>query len=1198
MNKKLLLVLLISALLLFCFAWVYARHVDETKGTTTTERSSQEVLQKLRDLARKIKPDIEPEVKLEDMPALPHTGEVKKPTVEQSLEMLNVPLKDQETLLREREELQQRVVGGPCEEALEGLMDYCVVWVNDLDQCCYRWTVPGWEFYAYVPSMVSTWQDPQYYPDVSACGYPIFPFMVDTARIYINAPAACSILCNFAIRDFEWDHCSPYPGAVIAETEPVWIQHDGGSQWLYAAFDPPVCLYDRYFVDWYFWNGEEFDPTCLDCFEPPLEGYDTCIVSIDTLYDVCIPPPLPEEDTCIVSVDTTYWCDTLATPPFEDSCVARVDAIVMGYWECVEGEGPDPCVFSTKDVFGHWVCEDSCAEPVIEGLEICLVRTDTLWGHLECIPDPEGEDVCVAETLWGDWKIQSIDTVFGHWEEEYIDTTWGHPCDINLDAKYSFVPQVLFDLADKCEMSYWSFRYYWTIGVFYDAVCRLPMFTGMGGSAGTYVMNTYGYVTDQNDCPDEEFFWQKEAFEEYAPCGLPDFDQKEKEAMHPEIGPFDGPTATANCLWWMVSAGMLEPFWKYQDPPRPDCWMHPDNVPFLINELADYMKLGDCGVTPEQLDAGLEELAYDKLLFFTHEEIQAPTWEEIEYNCRISQDVLLLLGFWYIEDISGEPPETTWTRIGGHWVTVAGVDQVHGLLKISDPDLDAAEMGMAPGIVCSNPRFIPHDHGADPFCHNDAGNVSHDIYPVMPSITPCGEVMLVGYPYLELDLNKYLGHNLNPGCEAVYIQPEVIPQVEIFVEIEAAKVICPEEPYQGGDLYSWDFNMYKTNYGEEGAENTYAWVWWMSPYGPSNNLWIGSIVLGTDANDLAVGLLEIGPSNFQPASYYNLYDPIEWTHVAYFDSTVGGDSANAEFVSKKNTDLWVRMYAWGFVDLEYKYPQINQAVYQEFTTTNKGDSTISDIMFAMFLDMDPFYDPDAVLHPRGTGDSTLNTIGMFEATKPAHIDYLTLAPTYEGKFVPSACVEEQNTYLYPDVPGPYPALDSVMNLPYWKLNEGLDPPVFDWAELLVSEKFTLAPDEQNVETYIMWADSTLLDTLLDGTSATNPAKNTLYCHLTVMGFYRGDVDSDGDHDLADAKRIANTYFGKTGWHNYPFLDQGDVDGDGAAALSDAKRVANTYFGVSGFSYDQWIDYARFQFGAGYWERTSLFADDDWKDIGK
>jgi len=72
-------------------------------------------------------------------------------------------------------------------------------------------------------------------------------------------------------------------------------------------------------------------------------------------------------------------------------------------------------------------------------------------------------------------------------------------------------------------------------------------------------VRAWGGTADENQCPDSVFMWQKEAFYEedtlgnvtaYAPCGVPDFDQKYKEELHPEIdAPWDGPAALANCMW-------------------------------------------------------------------------------------------------------------------------------------------------------------------------------------------------------------------------------------------------------------------------------------------------------------------------------------------------------------------------------------------------------------------------------------------------------------------------------------------------------------------------------------------------------------------------------------------------------------------------------------------------------------------------
>jgi len=90
------------------------------------------------------------------------------------------------------------------------------------------------------------------------------------------------------------------------------------------------------------------------------------------------------------------------------------------------------------------------------------------------------------------------------------------------------------------------------------------------------------------------------------------------------------------------------------------------------------------------------------------------------------------------------PPSGEWHRIGGHYVTVAGVNSETYRIAFSDPFIDAAEFG-APGRV-GNGTLIPHSFPHDPTVHNDEGNVSHDIYTVDPtSVSPGGVWWLPDY---------------------------------------------------------------------------------------------------------------------------------------------------------------------------------------------------------------------------------------------------------------------------------------------------------------------------------------------------------------------------------------------------------------------------------------------------------------------
>ena len=92
----------------------------------------------------------------------------------------------------------------------------------------------------------------------------------------------------------------------------------------------------------------------------------------------------------------------------------------------------------------------------------------------------------------------------------------------------------------------------------------------------------------------------------------------------------------------------------------------------------------------------------------------------------------------------GGPGE--WVRVGGHYVTVAGVNSEEFQIAFSDPFIDWAEFGN-PGRIGSG-DYIEHGYPhASPIVHNDAGNVSHDIYMVMdPSPGPGALWSLLDYP--------------------------------------------------------------------------------------------------------------------------------------------------------------------------------------------------------------------------------------------------------------------------------------------------------------------------------------------------------------------------------------------------------------------------------------------------------------------
>ncbi len=127
---------------------------------------------------------------------------------------------------------------------------------------------------------------------------------------------------------------------------------------------------------------------------------------------------------------------------------------------------------------------------------------------------------------------------------------------------------------------------------------------------------------------------------------------------------------------------------------------------------------------------------------YTDQIVMAPAFTQVEKEVNKSEDVVLLLGFYW-------PMGPQWVRCGGHYVTAAGVDSVNGTITISDPFLNNAEpppMGNGgPGRV-RGPNHIDHAPGLNPPPdHDDARNVSHDRYAAGPPLAGVSQWTLPAY---------------------------------------------------------------------------------------------------------------------------------------------------------------------------------------------------------------------------------------------------------------------------------------------------------------------------------------------------------------------------------------------------------------------------------------------------------------------
>ncbi len=306
--------------------------------------------------------------------------------------------------------------------------------------------------------------------------------------------------------------------------------------------------------------------------------------------------------------------------------------------------------------------------------------------------------------------------------------------------------------------------------------------------------------------------------------GMPDFDQKQDAWRNANNQwTWCGPVATANCLWWFDSKFERIRLWSLVgnvNPTMPPAisdnyslisafgaWddHDPGNVMPYIQNLVTFLPGGVVppgGVTAQQLKTMIENyLASAAVNLWGHysiEIVEMPDFDYVYEQVEVSQDVILLLGFW-------QKYGSEYKRFGGHWVTVAGVqaaeDPNPAQISFSDPIKDNAELGF-PGVIW-NGFIIPHNPipGHASFVHNDAGNVSHDYFQWDDtSGSPGGNSSSpdYGYDWYYDDWTNFQGQNtpdrINPSQQANYN-----PSLPVHVEIEDIIVICPSFDY--GDLH-------------------------------------------------------------------------------------------------------------------------------------------------------------------------------------------------------------------------------------------------------------------------------------------------------------------------------------------------------------------------------------------------------------
>jgi hypothetical protein len=513
---------------------------------------------------------------------------------------------------------------------------------------------------------------------------------------------------------------------------------------------------------------------------------------------------------------------------------------------------------------------------------------------------------CDILSLW-DYDLQELTD--WHIEEVTIDIVVELPVhDVAVTyvaSRYSWVYQGLVDPIDVMVTNEGDFTETVDVYAFYDGNLAAPKqavtlnpgetasltfsWLTKGILPGFYIISANATIAVDDDPSDNvlvgneeevrlplELYW-KEAYPDYAPSGMPDFDQRQDAWDNPPgsgIWTWCAPTAVANSLWWYDSKYESNPIpppamidnyplvtsynpgvWDDHDPqnvqpftmhlaylmdtdgqrtipgggaPHSGTWvwdMQAGIAHYLswtgVNPLGDVNGDGKVDMTdvtivtaamgtspaiagwdmradifpatlgwpaPSPADNIID--ANDLALVtadvgatgaFHEVTVPAPEFEYIEEEIERSEDVVLVLGFWFYDGMNWFREEYPYDFELGHCVTAAGVNSDTWEIALSDPIQDNAEPppqgtnGL--GRVYPPP---PHPHPPVPpdTLHNDASFVSHDIYNAapLPLDFPAG---IASFGLVNYFSPQYPGQPLAVAEWAVIVSPLGVHDVAV-----------------------------------------------------------------------------------------------------------------------------------------------------------------------------------------------------------------------------------------------------------------------------------------------------------------------------------------------------------------------------------------------------------------------------------
>lgn len=313
--------------------------------------------------------------------------------------------------------------------------------------------------------------------------------------------------------------------------------------------------------------------------------------------------------------------------------------------------------------------------------------------------------------------------------------------------------------------------------------------------------------------------WQgyvKPGFTDYAPSGMPDFDEKQPQfTTNPAHNQYSWcvPVAVANSLWWLDSKyeSLINP--TPVPPPtisdhfnlvtsyNPGVWDDHDaqNVFGLVTELAVDMHTDGIGVGGGYVGTRLVDvvpgitqclISHAMTGSFGVSQADYPPFGLIDYLVEQCNDVELFLEFWYFNAGQWIPVTVPIFELG-HCVTCAGANATTSQVLVSDPYYNAFEMGADPQgrepVIDPNP--------GNTAVHNDAQYVSQDAYTVavLGGIPPPP-----GYPGFAWELQNYLqinGFTVDPNWHAfIRAAIDVSPLPDVAVtNVTTSKTGCAVE---------------------------------------------------------------------------------------------------------------------------------------------------------------------------------------------------------------------------------------------------------------------------------------------------------------------------------------------------------------------------------------------------------------------